>query len=141
LAAQEAVDQNQGEFSQDGTEERFKTPTSGGKANAVDLLSKQVGEGVWIVLIDDDDAVFGEDGPGNGAVRVLEFNGWGTGGVKEVAEWPKDQGELDIKGASRAIWLDRQQSSTGLGPNNRGADPGASTLVEKPNRFERGLSN
>jgi carboxy-cis,cis-muconate cyclase len=94
-----------GDFLQDGTEERFETPTSGGKANAVDLLSKQDGEGMWIVLTDDDDAVFGEDGPGNGAVRVLEFNGLGAGGVNEVAEWPKDQGE-DIKGASHAIWLD-----------------------------------
>lgn len=94
-----------GDFAQDKIEERFETPTSGGKANAVDLLSKQDGDGVWIVLTDDDDAVFAEDGPGNGAVRVLEFNGLGTGGVKEVAEWPKDH-EEDIKGASHAIWLD-----------------------------------
>jgi len=96
---------DKGDFAQDGTEERFETPTSGGKANAVDLLSKQDGEGVWIVLTDDDEATFGEGGPGNGAVRVLEYNGLGTGGVKEVAEWPAGQKD-DIKGASHAIWLD-----------------------------------
>ena len=95
----------QGGFVQDGTAERFQTPTSGGKANAVDLLSKQQGEGVWIVLTDDDDSKFSDGGPGNGAVRVLEFKGFGTGGVKEIAEWPKDRKE-DIQGASHAIWLD-----------------------------------
>jgi carboxy-cis,cis-muconate cyclase len=88
-------------------DERFETPTSGGKANAVDLRSKEDGEGVWIVLTDDDEANFAEDGPGNGAVRVLEYNGLGTGGVKEVAEWPTGRKEDSIiQGASHAIWLD-----------------------------------
>jgi hypothetical protein len=88
---------DKGDFARDETEERIETPTSGGKANAVDLLSKQDGEGVWIVLTDDDEATFGEGGPGNGAVRVLEYNGLGTGGVKEVAEWPTEHKD-DIRG-------------------------------------------
>lgn len=96
----------EGYFAQDGTTERFQTPTSGGKANAIDLLSKQHGKGVWIVLTDDDDSKFADGGPGNGAVRVLEFKGFGTGGVKEVAEWPKKEQKEDIQGASHAIWLD-----------------------------------
>jgi carboxy-cis,cis-muconate cyclase len=95
---------HKGDFARDESEERFQTPTSGGKANALDLLSKQDGEGIWIVLTDDDEATFAEGGPGNGAVRVLEYNGLGTG-VKEVAEWPTEHKE-DIKGASHAIWLD-----------------------------------
>lgn len=100
--------------------ERYETPTSGGKANAIDLLPKSssglVSDGrskdsTWILLTDDDDATAGSGG--TGAVRVLEWDGWATGGVKSVAEWPgRDDDEQNdttgqrIEGASHAIWLD-----------------------------------
>ncbi|KAG6849137.1 hypothetical protein H0H93_011000 [Arthromyces matolae] len=84
--------------------EYWETPTSGGKANALDVLSKAPEEeGVWILLTDDDD-VTAKDG--GGGVRVLEWDGWGKGGVKIVAGWPQSgQGE-EMKGGSHAIWLD-----------------------------------
>ncbi|KAF8981859.1 hypothetical protein BDQ17DRAFT_1379309 [Cyathus striatus] len=73
---------------------RWETPTSGGKANAIDLLPKNLhGEGVWIVLTDDEEAT-------KGAVRILEWDGWNSEGVRIVAEW---SGE--IEGASHALWL------------------------------------
>ncbi|PFH47560.1 hypothetical protein AMATHDRAFT_6618 [Amanita thiersii Skay4041] len=123
--------------------ERFETPTSGGKANAIDLLSKstssgsrtqsrvygvdqlefkqaplsgdeQLGEdGVWILLTDDDEST----GVAGGGVRVLEWDGWGKGGVKEVAAWPDPASEEKERkskntdggermfGGSHAIWL------------------------------------
>ena len=89
---------------------RFRTPTSGGKANAIDILPKSLSEsGLWILLTDDDDATASPTGVG--AVRVLEWDGWKSGGIKLVAEWPssdssnKFEGEM-IRGASHAIWLD-----------------------------------
>ena len=101
---------------------RFRTPTSGGKANAIDILpkslSKDAENGLWILLTDDDDATASSTGVG--AVRVLEWDGWTSGGVKLVSEWPssdsdsienmvpnalKFEGER-IEGASHAIWLD-----------------------------------
>jgi len=104
-------------------EERYETPTSGGKAHAIDLLSKSVsfsnddrkGPGVWIVLTDDDDHAASLDGVGG--VRILEWDGWGTGGVKEVVGWPQPPAKARteeepeamngerIAGGSHAIWL------------------------------------
>ncbi|KAF9552352.1 putative isomerase YbhE [Agrocybe pediades] len=95
--------------------ERFETPTSGGKANAIDILSKAPdsggsgSDGLWILLTDDDDITSSPSG--TGAVRVLEWNGWDQGGVKVVAEWPSvddipNLSEDRIQGASHAIWLD-----------------------------------
>lgn len=106
-------------------EERYEAPTSGGKAHAIDLLSKSVsfpGEdsrgtrGVWIVLTDDDD--YAASLEGGGAVRILEWDGWGTGGMKEVVGWPHPCVENGTKGeeseaasgermagGSHAVWL------------------------------------
>lgn len=104
------LDEN-GQFSKSRNEiDRYQTPTSGGKANAIDLLSKDSsGVGLWILITDDDDHTVSS---GTGAIRVLEWDGWETGGVKEVAEWPSGAGEMysgpepRIQGASHAIWLD-----------------------------------
>ena len=107
----------------DGMEERYEAPTSGGKAHAIDLLSKSIsfpnndgkGSGVWIVLTDDDDHAASLEG--GGGVRILEWDGWGTGGVKEVVGWPHPRAkertveELaavsgeSMAGGSHAIWL------------------------------------
>ena len=102
-----------GEILKDDDDEahRFRTPTSGGKANAIDILPKPLSEsGLWILLTDDDDATASPTGVG--AVRVLEWDGWMGGGIKLVAEWPCPdspnttlEGER-IRGASHAIWLD-----------------------------------
>ena len=97
-------------FKGDDEAYRFRTPTSGGKANAIDILPKPLSEsGLWILLTDDDDATASPTGVG--AVRVLEWDGWMGGGIKLVSEWPsldspnKLEGER-IRGASHAIWLD-----------------------------------
>ena len=99
---------------------RFRTPTSGGKANAIDILPKSLSNdaaesGLWILLTDDDDVTATT---GVGAVRVLEWDGWKSGGIKLVSEWPSPDStdlksesldELEgerIEGASHAIWLD-----------------------------------
>lgn len=93
--------------------ERFQTPTSGGKANAIDILPKAGEDGVWILLTDDDEVTASPNG--TGAIRVLEWEGWRKGGVKIVAEWPSVNDESPsvgsaererIQGASHAIWLD-----------------------------------
>ncbi|KAF8735950.1 hypothetical protein AX14_001156 [Amanita brunnescens Koide BX004] len=129
--------------------EWYETPTSGGKANAIDVLPKsalvanatdplfgahhvdslfesaqgpfaaelepgiELSESVWILLTDDDDSVLDN----GGGVRVLEWDGWGTGGFKEVATWPDplspDQEKEELRdvrgprmlGGSHAIWL------------------------------------
>lgn len=86
--------------------QRFQTPTSGGKANAIDLLQKSAsGEGgLWIVLTDDDDTTASPSG--TGAVRVLE---WDETAIQTVCEWPSSGEEINgerILGASHAIWLD-----------------------------------
>jgi len=89
--------------------ERYETLTSGGKANAIDIRSKEGAniDGVWILLTDDDESTAIS---GTGAVRVLEWDGWNTGGVKLVAEWPSEGDVFEdrerIQGASHAIWLD-----------------------------------
>ena len=97
-------------FKGDDEAYRFRTPTSGGKANAMDILPKPLSEsGLWILLTDDDDATASPTGVG--AVRVLEWDGWMDGGIKLVAEWPSSdssnalEGER-IQGASHAIWLE-----------------------------------
>ena len=88
--------------------ERWQTPTSGGKANAIEVRSKAPrggrggdgaggADGVWVVLTDDE--------PGKGGVWVLEWDGEGTGGVRVVAEWSGERGE-SMDGASHAVWLD-----------------------------------
>ena len=94
----------------------FQTPTSGGKANAIDILAKTPSgqddaDGLWILLTDDDEVTASS---GTGAIRVLEWNGWGKGNIKIVAEWPpvressdeEGDGFRTIQGASHAIWLD-----------------------------------
>ncbi len=84
---------------------RYETPTSGGKANAISLLPKKDGPGIWILLTDDDEV--GAVVPRREAVRVLEWDGMETGGLSVVAEWPGDgSDEEKICGASHAIWLD-----------------------------------
>ncbi|KAM6494985.1 Lactonase, 7-bladed beta-propeller domain containing protein [Amanita muscaria] len=117
---------NDGFFtSEDG--ERYQTPTSGGKAHAIDLLAKSPStnnslpvlpypldmafqqqpllpsteEAVWILLTDDDDSTL----INGGGVRVLEWNGWGTGGFKEVVKWPLPSEAETMSGGSHAIWL------------------------------------
>jgi carboxy-cis,cis-muconate cyclase len=94
--------------------ERFQTPTSGGKANAIDILPKGEEDGLWILLTDDDEVTASPHG--TGAVRVLEWDGWGKGGAKIVAEWPSvsdgtapsigSEERENVQGASHAIWLD-----------------------------------
>ncbi|KAF5381738.1 hypothetical protein D9615_005393 [Tricholomella constricta] len=92
----------------EGAGEHFETPTSGGKANALDVLPKgdQAGQGVWILLTDDDDAAAGD---GGGGVRVLEWDGVGKG-VRVVAGWPApgENGREGVRmeGGSHAVWLD-----------------------------------
>ncbi|KAG5637969.1 hypothetical protein H0H81_002413 [Sphagnurus paluster] len=93
-------------MSADG-QEYWETPTSGGKANALDVLPKGdgEGEGVWILLTDDDSKTAGEAG---GGIRVLEWEGMGKG-VNVVAGWPpagENVGEFKMEGGSHAIWLD-----------------------------------
>ncbi|KAF5349045.1 hypothetical protein D9758_012701 [Tetrapyrgos nigripes] len=87
--------------------------------------TKDEGEGaVYILLTDDSDAAsleFLPDGsPGRGGgVRILEWDGWGRGGVREVVGWPEpgtgigasvdlgaDTGKERMIGASHAVWLD-----------------------------------
>jgi carboxy-cis,cis-muconate cyclase len=93
------------------TIERWQTPTSGGKANAIELKAKAPEDGgggdingVWIVLTDDE--------PGAGGLWILEWDcerGGHKGRIHVVAEW-SDEGEGDgrvsMDGASHAIWLD-----------------------------------
>ena len=97
-------------------EEHYEMPTSGGRAHAIDLLSKSLPSaaakaGVWIVMTDDDDHAASAEG-GNG-VRILEWDGWDTGGVKEVGGWPGLGDRMvwqtennNMLGGSHAIWLD-----------------------------------
>jgi carboxy-cis,cis-muconate cyclase len=105
--------------------ERYETPTSGGKAHAIDLYAKELlpassgtnintdtnsdlglGEGaVYILLTDDSDAASLPGGRG-GAVRILEWDGWRQGGVREVVGWPPGEEETsgvgDIEGEDRS---------------------------------------
>jgi len=63
----------------DRVAERFQTPTSGGKANAIDILPKEGEDGVRILITDDDEVTASPNG--TGAIRVLEWGGWGKDGV------------------------------------------------------------
>ncbi|KAJ3982433.1 hypothetical protein F5890DRAFT_369407 [Lentinula detonsa] len=127
--------------------ERYETPTSGGKAHAIDLYPKSVtsysspftalnstrtGSPVWILLTDDSDYAAGElreessatetikAGKPLGGVRVLEWDGWLSDGVREVVGWPsgtdEDRGAKGIeyakepmRGGSHAVWLTTQE--------------------------------
>lgn len=101
------AEHGQGSGDEDGY--YYETRTSGGRANAIELLPKGAegnGEGWWILITDDDE----EAVRGGGDVRVLEWDGWGEGkGMKEVAGWPgEDEIGKDVwmEGGSHAIWLD-----------------------------------
>lgn len=123
-----------------GSIERYETSTSGGKAHAIDLYPKDpsllhssstegAGAPVWVLLTDDSDYAAGEAREGEasspnpssskpiGAVRVLEWDGWGTGGPREVVGWPSEEGEPVgeengknseelMRGGSHAVWLE-----------------------------------
>ncbi|KXN81587.1 Muconate cycloisomerase 1 [Leucoagaricus sp. SymC.cos] len=98
---------------------RYETPTSGGKANAIDLanqshsdqtkIEEEEDEGVWILLTDDDEVTAAS---GSSGVKILEWNGWGKDGVRVIAEWPalavddaETNGEERMMGGSHAIWV------------------------------------
>jgi carboxy-cis,cis-muconate cyclase len=95
--------------------ERWQTPTSGGKANAIELKAKSpedsdrgdesaVTDGVWIVLTDDE--------PDAGGLWILEWHpncGDPNGCVRIVTEWSGEgegKGNEFMDGSSHAIWLD-----------------------------------
>lgn len=93
--------------------ERYEMPTSGGKAHALDLLTKEEGSGAWVLLTDDSDAAAVRSNHKGGAVRVLEWDGWGSeSGLREVVSWPsvkdsvEEGDELWFNGGSHAVWLD-----------------------------------
>lgn len=96
-----------GLLSDDDNIERWETPTSGGKANAIELRSKVTSGGdsqdigVWIALTDDE--------PSAGGLWMLEWDPKesGNGGVKIVADWNGGEEDgISMQGASHAIWLD-----------------------------------
>ncbi|KAF8656646.1 hypothetical protein AX16_002451 [Volvariella volvacea WC 439] len=119
LDASHEPSQHEGEGEEKGVE-RYQAPTSGGKAHALDILSKSQSssqsiseQGVWILLTDDSD--FAARQTGGGGVRVLEWDGWGTGGIREVVGWPKPRSQHEggderegvwFEGGSHAVWLD-----------------------------------
>ncbi|PBK66153.1 putative isomerase YbhE [Armillaria solidipes] len=93
-----------------GQVEYYETPTSGGKAHAIDLLSKTSStvdqeslsvpaESVWIVLTDDDPCTRTPEPCAS--VRILEWDGWDTGGIREVAAYAG----TEMQGGSHAIFL------------------------------------
>ncbi|KAK0203127.1 Lactonase, 7-bladed beta-propeller-domain-containing protein [Desarmillaria ectypa] len=95
-----------------GQAEYYETPTSGGKAHAIDLLSKSdilpsldqetfsvPTESVWILLTDDDSCT--QTAEPCASVRILEWDGWGTGGIHEVAAYAG----TEMQGGSHAIFL------------------------------------
>lgn len=95
-----------------GQVEYCETPTSGGKAHAIDLLSKTSestatdqeslsvpAESVWIVLTDDDPCT--QTPEPCASVRILEWDGWDTGGIREVASYAG----TEMQGGSHAIFL------------------------------------
>ncbi|KAF4585089.1 hypothetical protein EYR40_001925 [Pleurotus pulmonarius] len=99
-----------GEDTEDDVE-RWETPTSGGKANAIEIIHGETDGGqdmkAWIVLTDDDESVV-NGGPG---IRVIEWSGWKKG-ISVVAEWPMERGSQTsfegerMRGGSHAVWLD-----------------------------------
>lgn len=102
-----------------GQAEYYETPTSGGKAHAIDLLSKSASpssdqetfsvstESVWILLTDDDP--YTRTVEPCASVRILEWDGWGTGGIHEVAVYAG----TEMQGGSHAIFLREHAASEG----------------------------
>ncbi|KAK0488581.1 Lactonase, 7-bladed beta-propeller-domain-containing protein [Armillaria novae-zelandiae] len=100
-----------------GQAEYYETPTSGGKAHAIDLFSKSASrssdqeafsvptESVWILLTDDDPCT--RTGEPCASVRILEWDGWDTGGIQEVAVYSG----TDMQGGSHATFL-REHAAT-----------------------------
>ncbi|KAK0497397.1 hypothetical protein EDD18DRAFT_1319693 [Armillaria luteobubalina] len=94
-----------------GQAEYYETPTSGGKAHAIDLFSKSAStsldqetfsvptESVWILLTDDDPCTRAAEPCAS--VRILEWDGWGTGGIHEVTVYDG----TEMQGGSHAIFL------------------------------------
>ncbi|KAK0443065.1 Lactonase, 7-bladed beta-propeller-domain-containing protein [Desarmillaria tabescens] len=88
-----------------GQVEYYETPTSGGKAHAIDLLPKASdslsipAESLWIVLTDDDPCTQAPEPCAS--VRILEWDGWDTGGIREVAAYSG----TEMQGGSHAIFL------------------------------------
>lgn len=90
-------------------EAHYETATSGGKANAIDLLPKSTSgseSGVWVLLTDDDESA----AEGGNGVLVLEWDGWG-GELRLVAGWPSSEEKAvpsreRMAGGSHALWLD-----------------------------------
>ncbi|SJL09127.1 uncharacterized protein ARMOST_12503 [Armillaria ostoyae] len=96
-----------------GQVEYYETPISGGKAHAIDLLSKTSesstamdqesfsvpAESVWIVLTDDDPCTQAPEPCAS--VRILEWDGWDTGGIREVASYAG----TEMQGGSHAVFL------------------------------------
>jgi carboxy-cis,cis-muconate cyclase len=95
--------------------ERWQTPTSGGKANAIELKAKSPEDsaagdkstevdGVWIALTDDE--------PEAGGLWILEWDshcGGRNGCIRIVAEWSGEgegEGRVSMDGSSHAVWLD-----------------------------------
>lgn len=99
-----------GEDAEDDTE-RWETPTSGGKANAIEIIHRESDSGedtkAWILLTDDDESVE-SGGPG---IRVIEWSGWKKG-ISVAAEWPGERDSQSyseddgMRGGSHAVWLD-----------------------------------
>ncbi len=95
-----------------GQVEYYETPTSGGKAHAIYLLSKNSessstvdqeslsvpAESAWIVLTDDACTQTPEP---YASVRTLEWDGWGTGEIREVASYAG----TEMQGGSHAVFL------------------------------------
>ena len=77
--------------------ETWETPTSGGKANAIELIAKdgEGEEGAWIALTDDE--------PGAGGLWILAWDGRR---VEIVVGWSGNGEDVGMGGASHAIWLD-----------------------------------
>ncbi|KAG7444511.1 putative isomerase YbhE [Guyanagaster necrorhizus] len=102
-----------------GQAEYYETPTSGGKAHAIDLLPKSSlpssdqesfsvpVESVWILLTDDDPCT--QIAEPCASVRILEWDGWGTGGIHEVAAYAG----MEMQGGSHAIFLHEHGATEG----------------------------
>jgi carboxy-cis,cis-muconate cyclase len=112
-----------------------ETPTSGGKANAIDLIAKSrlttrenlesspdeaanLGLETFVNSSATESAadsqsvwiLLTDDSPPHPGVRILEWNGWQNAvGVREVASWPTEQSSINdserMEGGSHAIWL------------------------------------
>ncbi|KAK0440960.1 uncharacterized protein EV420DRAFT_1128059 [Desarmillaria tabescens] len=104
--------------------EYYETPTSGGKAHAIDLLSKSTSsspdqetlsvptESVWILLTDDDPCT--QTAEPCASVRILEWDGWGTGGIHEVVAYAG----TEMQGGSHAIFLHEHATIEGEAPHD-----------------------